>query len=274
MLKDLGWYNEDDEIRPLLIYLPIYKNQEKDILNVRENCILEIIYFGVNKTGKFRITAKRLDSLYGNYWVCKCVPERIESFIDNYSDGFHYLSVDKILTVVDTNKTTVEKSEPSFLSNDSSTLIDTMSEFGFQNYDSGTSNSQISVASEHTTTELGSISDLGIMGLSDKDDALVNSSSLNELPAQDTIIMNSNINNLEAEIPINDSASLSSNIDNVTSESTQQDSGVSSEDPSKTLSESVQQDNGVVTSEPSTSTAETIKIDTLGSDDYSSLVME
>jgi hypothetical protein len=149
-----------------------------------------------------------------------------------------------------------------------------MSEFGFQNYDSGTSNSQISVASEHTTTELGSISDLGIMGLSDKDDALVNSSSLNELPAQDTIIMNSNINNLEAEIPINDSASLSSNIDNVTSESTQQDSGVSSEDPSKTLSESVQQDNGVVTSEPSTSTAETIKIDTLGSDDYSSLVME
>ena len=93
VLKNLGWYNEDEEIRPLLIYLPIYRNVDKDLLNVMENCLIELVYFGVNKKASFRIQAKRLDSLFGNYWICKCCPERNIQFNPDLSDGYDYLNI-------------------------------------------------------------------------------------------------------------------------------------------------------------------------------------
>lgn len=206
MLKNLGWYNEDEEIRPLLIYLPIYKNQEKDLLNVRENCIVEILYFGVDKTGKFRISAKRLDSLYGNYWVCKCVPERIESFTPDTIDGYEYLSlVRKRITVIE-NPNINEKADPSILGIDSVSM-----------------NSNIKLEGETYIKEFGSINDLSSLGIDSSDNALVES-FFNDI-----------------EIPVIDSYELLGSLNNLESESTQNDLGIGESIPSKT--EIVQNDS-------------------------------
>jgi hypothetical protein len=275
MLKDLGWYNEDDEIRPLIIYLPIYRNQERDLLNVRENCIVEILYFGVNKTGKFRVTAKRLDSLYGNYWVCKCVPERTISFIDNYDDGFHYLSVNKEVAVIDRVTLNKEKSEPSLLSTDSSSIIDTMAEFGFQNYDSAIYDSNSAASAELKNNELGNISDQSLLGLNTKDSANILSSGMNEIPTKDnntTLI--DELNNLESESVFTDSGIQIDELNNLESESISTDSGIQDDSLSNLTSESIQQDSGVVSSDPSKSESEVVKSDSASGDDYSSLIME
>jgi len=99
MLRDFGWFNEDEEIRPLIVYLPIYRDDQRNLLNVQEHALLELVYMGVNKTAWFRITAKRLDSLYGNYWICKCAPERKIVFIHNPKDGYDYLSLDRDVSI-------------------------------------------------------------------------------------------------------------------------------------------------------------------------------
>lgn len=103
VLKDLGWYNEDEEIRPLLIYLPIYKNLNNEVLNVIENSLVEIVYLGINKKRTFRITTKRLDSLFGNYWICKCVPERNIQFRYDPSDGLEFLNVNRSIDSSDSS---------------------------------------------------------------------------------------------------------------------------------------------------------------------------
>ncbi len=118
VMKSYGWYNEDEEIRPLLIYLPIYKNIHRELLNVMEESIIEIVYAGVEKRALFKISAKRLDSLFGNYWICKCVPERRVCFHYNPEDGFEFLGVNKNI-ITSENITLTDTSNNSFFSRDS-----------------------------------------------------------------------------------------------------------------------------------------------------------
>jgi hypothetical protein len=119
MLREFGWYNEDDEIRPLLVYLPIYKNHQKDLLNVQEHTLIELVYMGVSKTAWFRITAKRLDSLFGNYWICKCAPERRIEFIKDPTDGYFYLSVNRTINTMDSSSTSSEITQNTVTLNES-----------------------------------------------------------------------------------------------------------------------------------------------------------
>jgi hypothetical protein len=95
ILKELGWFTEDTDIKPILMYLPIYKNTHGGLLKIDSNCLVEIEYVGIgNKKSKFRVTDKKLDSVYGNYWVCKVVPERLEQFEVDDTDGYEYLKVE------------------------------------------------------------------------------------------------------------------------------------------------------------------------------------
>lgn len=92
ILKDLGWYIEDEEIRPMIIYLPMYRDwTSKEVLNIKENSLIKVHYFGQSSPSEFRITDKKMDSVYGCYWVCKLAPERLEDFYEVISDGTHYL---------------------------------------------------------------------------------------------------------------------------------------------------------------------------------------
>lgn len=91
VLKNLGWYTEDDE-RPELVYLPMYKDwMTKELLDVKENSIIRLYYFGGITTADFRVTDKKLDSVYGVYWVCKLAPERMNDFIMIELNGEHFL---------------------------------------------------------------------------------------------------------------------------------------------------------------------------------------
>ena len=91
ILKALGWYTEDDE-RPTLLYLPMYKDWIlKEILDVRENSLVRIHYFGQNIPSEFRITEKKMDSVYGVHWVCKLAPERMDEFSIIEEKGRHFL---------------------------------------------------------------------------------------------------------------------------------------------------------------------------------------
>ena len=92
VLKNLGWYNEDEEIRPPIIYLPIYKNWEsKDILDITDNSLIRVHYFGQIEPSEFRITDKKMDSVYGVYWVCKLAPERLDNFVEVTDNGSRFL---------------------------------------------------------------------------------------------------------------------------------------------------------------------------------------
>ena len=90
-LKALGWFTEDDE-RPMLLYLPMYKDWiTKELLDVRENSLVRIHYFGQNIPAEFRITEKKMDSVYGVHWACKLSPERLDEFSIIQEDGRHFL---------------------------------------------------------------------------------------------------------------------------------------------------------------------------------------
>ena len=91
ILKQFGWFTEDEE-RPTLLYLPMYKDWTvKELLDPRENSIVRIHYFGQNIPAAFRIVEKRLDSVYGIYWVCKLAPERVNDFYLIQDHGNHFL---------------------------------------------------------------------------------------------------------------------------------------------------------------------------------------
>lgn len=91
LLKELGWYHEDDE-RLQLIYLPIYRNWvEKEVFDVKENSLIQVHYFGQTEPAEFRITERKLDSVYGCYYICKLAPERLNNFVMIQQDGSSYL---------------------------------------------------------------------------------------------------------------------------------------------------------------------------------------
>lgn len=93
ILKNFGFYSEDDE-RPTLLYLPMYIDwMTKDLLDVRENSLIRVHYFGQNIPAEFRITDKRMDSVYGIFWVCKLAPERFNQFYLVQEHGRHFLKL-------------------------------------------------------------------------------------------------------------------------------------------------------------------------------------
>ena len=53
--------------------------------------LIKVHYFGSTSPSEFRITEKKMDSVYGMYWVCKLAPERLEDFYTITEDGTHYL---------------------------------------------------------------------------------------------------------------------------------------------------------------------------------------
>ena len=92
ILKNLGWYNEDEEIRPPIIYLPMYIDWEsKKLFDVTSNSLVRVHYFGQNTPSEFRITERKMDSVYGVYWVCKLSPERLNKFEEVRINGTHFL---------------------------------------------------------------------------------------------------------------------------------------------------------------------------------------
>lgn len=241
MMKSLGWYNEDEEIRPLLIYLPIYKNQQRDLINVMEECLVEIVYFGINKTAIFKISSKRLDSLYGNYWVCKCVPERKVQFTYDPSDGYDFLDINKpiIRTLVYTDQ-----------ASSSSDLV----EFERQHTDEANSNSTINLGADSSSSDSVVAVESGNMGISAEDTAALEfyfGDSLAEVPVNDEALVDSMMNDLMGETSFSDEAIGESNLQ----------VGIPSSDD--------------VVGESTTSNLESedLKVDELSGDDYSSLVM-
>ena len=92
VLKDLGWYSEDEEIRAPIIYLPMYKDwTTKEIFEVTDNSLVKVHYFGMKGPTEFRIMEKKMDSVYGVYWICKLAPERLEDFYETIEHGTHFL---------------------------------------------------------------------------------------------------------------------------------------------------------------------------------------
>ena len=111
-LKNLGWYNEDEDIRPPIIYLPIYSDWEsKEVLNVKSNSLIKVRYFGMDTTADFRIMDTQLDSVYGCYWVCKLAPERMVQFEKVLEDGNYYLKKNKYLDEYGITDTELSKDE-------------------------------------------------------------------------------------------------------------------------------------------------------------------
>lgn len=93
ILKNYGWFTEDDE-RPTLAYLPMYKDwQTKELLDVRDHSLLRVYYFGQPNPAEFRVTDRKMDSIYGVYWVCKLAPERFNRFYLVNDHGKHFLKV-------------------------------------------------------------------------------------------------------------------------------------------------------------------------------------
>lgn len=92
VLKDLGWYNEDEEIRSPIIYLPLYKDwRSKEVFDIKDNSLIKVHYFGQESPSEFRITEKKMDSVYGVNWICRLAPERLEDFFTITDNGTHYL---------------------------------------------------------------------------------------------------------------------------------------------------------------------------------------
>ena len=93
VMKEYGWYTEDDE-RPMLVYIPMYRDwTTKELLNLRENSLIRIFYYGNETPSEFRITDKRMDSLYGVHWICKLAPERFNRFCFVQEGGRHFLKL-------------------------------------------------------------------------------------------------------------------------------------------------------------------------------------
>lgn len=92
ILKNLGWFAADQEIQPSILYLPMYKQWEtKEILDLQDQSLFRISYFGQNYPADFRLSEKKMDSVYGVYWICKLAPEHLDNFYYVTDHGSHYL---------------------------------------------------------------------------------------------------------------------------------------------------------------------------------------
>ena len=92
LLKDYGWFTDDTELGAQILYLSMYKHWEtKEILDLQDQSLFRITYFGQNYPSDFRLTEKRLDSVYGVYWICKLAPERLDNFYYITDHGTHFL---------------------------------------------------------------------------------------------------------------------------------------------------------------------------------------
>lgn len=92
VLKNLGWYSADQEIQPTILYLSMYKHWEtKEILDLKDQSLFRISYFGQRTPSDFRLTEKKMDSVYGVYWICKLAPEHLDNFYYVTDHGSHYL---------------------------------------------------------------------------------------------------------------------------------------------------------------------------------------
>lgn len=93
VIKELGWFTEDDE-RPMLVYIPMYRDwTTKELLHLREQSLIRVFYYGNEIPSEFRITDKKMDSLYGVHWVCKLAPERFNRFCFIQENGRHFLKL-------------------------------------------------------------------------------------------------------------------------------------------------------------------------------------
>lgn len=91
ILKMYGWFTEDED-HPTMAYLPMYSDwNTKELLDVRENSLMRISYYGQPRQADFRIMDKKMDSLYGVYWVCKLAPEMSNEFTLVNNHGEHFL---------------------------------------------------------------------------------------------------------------------------------------------------------------------------------------
>lgn len=92
LLKEYGWYNEDEDLRGSIIYLPMYKDWTcKEIFHVEKESLVRVSYFGQTSPKDFRISDIQEDSVYGVYYICKIVPERFDNFEYITENGNHYL---------------------------------------------------------------------------------------------------------------------------------------------------------------------------------------
>ena len=92
LLKSYGWYEADQEIQGQILYLSIYRNWEtKEILDLQDQSLFRIHYFGQNFPSDFRLVSKRMDSVYGVYWICRIAPEHLDNFYYVTDHGTHFL---------------------------------------------------------------------------------------------------------------------------------------------------------------------------------------
>ena len=101
-LEALGWFSEDDEILPLIAYLPVLcplPGGERAELDVREHVKLEVGYRMKEKRGAlFLISKINASSLANHFWTCKLTPYR-EAFVPPIppppASGFKFIDADR-----------------------------------------------------------------------------------------------------------------------------------------------------------------------------------
>lgn len=92
ILKELGWFTPDQETQSQILYLPMYKSWEtKEILDLKDQSLFRITYFGQNYPADFRLMEKRQDTFYGVYWIVRLAPEHLDNFYYITDHGSHYL---------------------------------------------------------------------------------------------------------------------------------------------------------------------------------------
>ena len=92
ILKSYGWFQADQETQSQLLYLPMYRNWEtKEILDIKDQSLFRVTYFGQNTPADFRLVEKRFDSFYGVYQICRLAPEHLDNFYYVTDHGSHYL---------------------------------------------------------------------------------------------------------------------------------------------------------------------------------------
>lgn len=73
LLRNLGWYKEDSQIQPQIMYIPKKFNDEE--LVVKRGTLVDVPHGVIDKRDRFQVTEVRtqLDSLF---WICSVVPYR------------------------------------------------------------------------------------------------------------------------------------------------------------------------------------------------------
>lgn len=100
-LKSLNWYNEEDDLLPLLAYLSV-KDIDEEYREVLKGAKVKVPFklVGSDMVQKYIIEEVKFSKYY--VWVCKLVPDREEPpFEDDVSENvgqdsdFRFLKVDK-----------------------------------------------------------------------------------------------------------------------------------------------------------------------------------